>query len=281
MSYTSDQVRGLERVYALRDTYQIAAVNMSLGGGQYTANCDAENTALKAAIDNLRSVGIATVIASGNNGYRNALSAPACISSAVSVGATCDAGPDGSACGTGVNGIASHSNTAPFLSLVDPGSYITAAVPGGAYRAKNGTSMAAPHVAGAWALVKQANHGMSVADTLSLLRTPAAPVNDTRSSGTVTDLRRVGLDFLTRSAHPLTVARAGTGTGTVKSAPVGIDCGTDCTEPFTEGTMVTLTPTAGAYSTFAGWSGACSDTASTCSVPMTQARAGGPSFATP
>ena len=44
LSYTSDQIKGLERVYALRDTYAIAAVNMSLGGGQYTSTCDSSNT---------------------------------------------------------------------------------------------------------------------------------------------------------------------------------------------------------------------------------------------
>ena len=42
---------------------------MSLGGGRYYSNCDAEQSARKAVIDNLRSVGIATVISSGNSGY--------------------------------------------------------------------------------------------------------------------------------------------------------------------------------------------------------------------
>ncbi|MEZ4618427.1 MAG: hypothetical protein R2867_23335 [Caldilineaceae bacterium] len=45
----------------------------------------------KAAIDNLRSVGIATIAAAGNEGHTNGISAPACISSVVSVGATYDA----------------------------------------------------------------------------------------------------------------------------------------------------------------------------------------------
>ena len=70
-AFTSDIIRGLERVYALRNDYSIAAVNMSLGGGGYSdqASCDADNLSTKSAIDNLRSVNIATVIASGNNGY--------------------------------------------------------------------------------------------------------------------------------------------------------------------------------------------------------------------
>ena len=59
----------------------------------------------------------------------------------------------------------------------------------------------------------------------------------------------------------LTVLLAGSGNGTVASSPSGIDCGSDCTEEYPEGTAVTLTPTSAAGSVFAGWSGdeACSD----------------------
>ncbi|MBK9036953.1 MAG: hypothetical protein IPL61_37830 [Myxococcales bacterium] len=71
----------------------------------------------------------------------------------------------------------------------------------------------------------------------------------------------------------LTVAKAGTGTGTVTSSPAGISCGADCTEPYNHGTSVTLTATAAAGSTFAGWSGGgCSGTG-TCVVTMTAATA--------
>ena len=278
MSYTSDQIRGLERVYALKDQFQIASVNMSLGGGQYSATCDGTNSAIKAAIDNLQSVGIATVIAAGNNGWRGSISAPACVSSAISVAASCDAGPDGSACATGVGGIASYSNVAPFVSLVAPGSYITSSVPGNGYVAQNGTSMAAPHVAGAWALLKHAQPTIGVAEALTLLRDNGVPVNDTRVSGTVTDLRRLHLGFLTGNAHTLAVAKAGTGIGSVTSAPNGIACGNDCSQAYAEGTTVTLNPTAGAYSSFAGWSGDCSGSGA-CTVTMSADRSVTANFA--
>ena len=55
----------------------------------------------------------------------------------------------------------------------------------------------------------------------------------------------------------LTVTKLGTGTGTVTSNPVGIDCGTDCTEYYKIGTEVTLTATPDAGSVFAAWSGDC------------------------
>jgi uncharacterized repeat protein (TIGR02543 family) len=71
----------------------------------------------------------------------------------------------------------------------------------------------------------------------------------------------------------LTVQRQGTGSGAVTSNPVGINCGTDCTEDYDHGTSVTLTATAdAATSTFAGWGGACSGSSATCTVSMTQAR---------
>jgi Divergent InlB B-repeat domain/IPT/TIG domain len=69
----------------------------------------------------------------------------------------------------------------------------------------------------------------------------------------------------------LTVAKAGSGAGTVSSSPGGINCGTACTGSFTERTSVTLTAGAASGSTFAGWGGACSGVASTCVVPMNAA----------
>ena len=270
MSYTSDQIRALERVYALKDIHRIAAVNMSLGGGRFTSQCDSSNLAIKAAIDNLRSVGIATVIASGNNGYANALSSPSCVSSAISVGAHCDAGPDGSACATGVGGMASYSNTASFLSLVAPGSYIRSAVPGGSYQSFNGTSMAAPHVAGAWALLRQVQPAVSVAEGLALFKSQGILLNDTRPGGTVTGLKRLQTGSLVGTPRTLTVARSGSGSGIVSSAPSGILCGGDCTEIFSDGDSVTLTALPSAGSTFEGWSGACAGTGA-CTVSMTGA----------
>jgi PASTA domain/Divergent InlB B-repeat domain len=66
----------------------------------------------------------------------------------------------------------------------------------------------------------------------------------------------------------LTVSRAGSGSGGVTSSPAGIDCGSTCSGTFDQGTPVTLTATASAGSTFAGWSGGgCSGTG-TCAVTL-------------
>ena len=53
------------------------------------------------------------------------------------------------------------------------------------------------------------------------------------------------------------MTKAGTGSGTIVSAPAGINCGTDCSEAYVGGTKVTLTATPVAGSVFTGWSGAC------------------------
>jgi uncharacterized repeat protein (TIGR02543 family) len=66
----------------------------------------------------------------------------------------------------------------------------------------------------------------------------------------------------------LTVNRTGTGNGTVTSNPAGINCGADCTETYNGNTVVALTATPAAGSSFAGWSGDCSGTDPTTSVTM-------------
>ncbi|MBK8321719.1 MAG: DUF4214 domain-containing protein [Betaproteobacteria bacterium] len=74
------------------------------------------------------------------------------------------------------------------------------------------------------------------------------------------------------AAVGLTVTISGPGAGTVSSAPAGLDCGATCTVPFVGNTVVTLTATPSASSTFAGWSGeGCSGTG-TCVVTMDTVR---------
>ena len=69
----------------------------------------------------------------------------------------------------------------------------------------------------------------------------------------------------------LTAAKLGTGQGTVTSAPAGITCGATCAFWFAGNSSVTLSAVAATGMQFAGWSGACTGTAS-CVVPMTSAK---------
>jgi Divergent InlB B-repeat domain len=74
------------------------------------------------------------------------------------------------------------------------------------------------------------------------------------------------------SEFPLSVTKEGTGAGTVTSSPAGINCGSECSEEYEEGTEVTLSASAAEGSTFTGWSGSgCSGTG-TCKVTMSAAK---------
>ena len=179
-AYGSDIGLALEHVYSLRTTYSIAAVNMSLGGDWFTEPCDAVSPALTTIINNLRDANIATVIASGNGSQTNAISYPACISSAISVGAT-----------TKQNGIAGFSNSASFLSLLAPGVSVISSVPGGGYGGASGTSMATPHVAGAWAVIKSAAPIASIDEVLDSLQATGIPITDPRN-GITKSLIQIG-----------------------------------------------------------------------------------------
>jgi len=69
MSWSSDQIAALDWIYANATTPSwgtLAAINMSLGSSVYQSTCD--TNPLKRTIDLLRGIGVATVIASGNNG---------------------------------------------------------------------------------------------------------------------------------------------------------------------------------------------------------------------
>ena len=214
---TSDQIAALQRVYALRTSFNIAAVNMSIGGGGLTseAQCDAANSAEKAAIDLLRSVNIATVIASGNSGYVNGVAEPGCISTAISVGST-----DKS------DFLSYFSNVAPFLKLLAPGGNgtfgagdIFSALPGGTYGYTHGTSMAAPHVAGAWAILKQKLPGATVSQVLAALQSSPVRIADNRGGGLGGNYARIrvdcALDAIGR-APSLTIDGPGAGSSAVQ-----------------------------------------------------------------
>lgn len=213
----SDVIAGLDWVEVLSEDHNVAAVNLSLGGGEYSSesDCDRDNWLMKWAIDNLRSLKIATVAGSGNNSFRSALISPACISSAISVG------------NTDIDDVVnSSSNTASFLKLLAPGTNIVSSVPGTGFAEKDGTSMAAPHVAGLWALMKQhrAEEGESTSVSAILDRlqntgravSPSAPLRvdamkalNLKAVEIGTDVRfdRIVLEDLETATHNVTLTR--------------------------------------------------------------------------
>jgi phospholipase C len=68
------------------------------------------------------------------------------------------------------------------------------------------------------------------------------------------------------------------GTGTITSSPAGINCPSTCSATYNTGTQIVLTETPGAGSGFTGWGGACSGTASTCTIMLNANQSASASF---
>ncbi|MCW7537961.1 S8 family serine peptidase [Aquabacterium sp. A7-Y] len=190
--------------------YNIVALNLSLGD---SSNLSSECTASWATrpFAEARAAGILPVVAAGNNGYTGGLSDPACAPGAVRVGAVYDENLGSiswSNCtdrSTRADRVTCFSNSGPLLTLLAPGARISA---GGAPElTMGGTSQAAPHVAGAIAVLRApgAAPEEDVDATVFRLTSTGTPVTDHRN-GRITP--RLNLTEATRSIHRDAAARA-------------------------------------------------------------------------
>jgi subtilisin family serine protease len=191
----SDLKAALDELILLRDTRNLAAVNLSLGTDPVSvAGCTSieANYGLQADIEALRAEGVATVVAGGNEYAPWDISYPACLPNTIKVVASTDG-----------DQIAPFSNRSPALeatTLVAPGTAVCSAVPAGTtqscsnaggnggFALAQGTSMAAPHVAGAWAVLKQVKPDATVEEVLEALRSTAVTIAD---PATGTSYRRI------------------------------------------------------------------------------------------
>ena len=141
------------------------------------------------------------------------------------------------------------------------------------YESIQGTSMATPHVAGVAALAWAKNSSVSVASVKSALLNGGDP--NAALSGITVSGRRLNangtLALIPASGTPeLTVLKGGNGGGTITGT--GINCGSDCTESYPSGTMVTLTATPLYASTLTGWTNCDSPSGDTCTMTMSTSK---------
>jgi CSLREA domain-containing protein len=173
LSYNVDQLAALNWVITQTGSFDIASVNMSLGGGAVAGGCDGDSR--KVPIDTLRASGVATVIAAGNSGNKAGVGAPGCITTAITVGATDDV----------TDAIAGFSQSEAVLDVLAPGVNITAEYPtlpgdpNDYFITANGTSMAAPHVAGAIAVLGALEPTASVTALENALESTGVNLTDT------------------------------------------------------------------------------------------------------
>jgi len=220
LSYNSDLLLALEHVYEFRDSMDIAAVNISLGGGNFPQICDSEAPEFTDLVNNLHAAGIAVVAASGNESNEEALNWPACVQSVVSVGAT-DTQDE----------VAYFSNASPFLDVLAPGVAIRSSVPGGEYASWDGTSMAAPHIAGAFAVLRsKSGQAATVDDLLDAIKESGVSILDTRNGMRFPRVQiDRALDALDAGATPTptaTVTRTSPPTATQTPAPMATSTST-------------------------------------------------------
>ncbi len=98
------------------------------------------------------------------------------------------------------------------------------------------------------------------------------PVADGVCAATMDESKTVNATFILKK-YALDITKSGSGSGSVSSSPVGIDCGSDCTEDYEHGTLVTLTAAPASDAIFSGWSPNCTVTGEfTCQVTVDQAR---------
>jgi subtilisin family serine protease len=188
-----DVLAGLDYIVqlAVERHLPIASVNLSLGGGGYAAPCG--DSVFEATARTLLQAGVIVVAAAGNDGRADKLGEPACAPHIVSVGAVDKQGA-----------IAEFSDSAPFLTVLAPGVGILSSMgaPGPiTYATDDGTSMAAPHVAAAFALLRQAMPEAAPEDLIRRLLADAPRVTDPRN-GVRTPVLRIPANLVVGKPAP-------------------------------------------------------------------------------
>ena len=169
--------KGLE--WIANERPDVRVINMSLGSSALydptTCRDSAISLGLKPLIATLRSRGVLIAASTGNEGVKNAMELPACMSDVIAVGAIYDTPGSYSysfrdfACSdpaAGIDEITCFTNVSVSLDIVAPGAPITSARRGGGTIVNAGTSMASPHVAGSIAILQEVSGGLLTADQI-------------------------------------------------------------------------------------------------------------------
>jgi len=138
--YDDDLMAGIDWCVNNASKFNISIISMSLGAGLFDSYC--ETDPLAPYINNATAKNISVIIATGNSGNYTHIAGPACVKSAIAVSGS-----------TKENQIIYNRNS--ITDLIAPGFLINSTNISGSYLVNSGTSMATPHVAGAFAIFLQ------------------------------------------------------------------------------------------------------------------------------
>ena len=177
-----------------RETFNISIISLSFAVSDEEGNellnssiCDNWDILVRAA-NNASNYGLLVIAGSGNSASFSSMTSPACGSNVTSVGAVYDEDLTDywNVCGGYYNGhsdqVTCYSNRNIFTDIFAPGSFINSTNIYGNYSLFMGTSMAAPHVAGVAALMKQANNSLTPFDIRSIMVRTGVSVYDPNST---------------------------------------------------------------------------------------------------
>jgi subtilisin family serine protease len=169
----------------------VRIINMSLGtDARFSGHCDSQLSAARAfaiTIGILNARGVTVVVSTGNSSSPVDVQLPSCIGRALAVAAVYDSdvgqvtrftctdpvtGPDRITC---------FSNSSSAVDLLAPGAPITATGLGGRTSTYFGTSMAAPHVVGAIAMLLEIDSRLTPESIELMLERTGRPVVDARN----------------------------------------------------------------------------------------------------
>jgi|GEM_PF-2534330 len=204
--WVSDWVSGLEWVYDNLPSNQVRLINMSLDTDSLYGSrgeCDLAQPAFVSIAADLNASGVTIFASSGNAGSTDAMSAPACNTGFIAVGATYDAQlgkqpsnaasyqalfgsppwPNCSDSTTSTTTVTCFTNTGGTrLDLLAPGAILTSAGNGTTNTNYRGTSQASPAAAGIAALMLECNPGLTPARIAEVLKATGQSVTDPRTS---------------------------------------------------------------------------------------------------